>query len=101
MTQIELIDHRVIFEDPQNPRKEFNKEAITELANNIKEVGLLQPITVRPFPENKIQFPKYLSGKLCRESLHEQAVKIELKHEDTYLKRKESIDNQIKAIKQG
>lgn len=29
------------------PRKNFNKEALTELANSIKENGILQPITVR------------------------------------------------------
>lgn len=33
---------------PMNPRKTFDKEAIKELAANIKEQGLLQPITVRP-----------------------------------------------------
>lgn len=34
-----------------NPRKTFEKEAIEELAANIKEQGLLQPITVRPCKE--------------------------------------------------
>ena len=31
-----------------NPRKTFDKAALEELAANIKEVGLIQPITVRP-----------------------------------------------------
>lgn len=33
---------------PMNPRKTFDQEGIAELARNIKEQGLLQPITVRP-----------------------------------------------------
>ncbi|OJV40858.1 MAG: hypothetical protein BGO29_14925 [Bacteroidales bacterium 36-12] len=65
MTQIELIDYRLIFDDPQNPRKSFNKEAISELAENIKQQGLLQPITVRPYPTMNVESPKYLSGKPC------------------------------------
>lgn len=65
MTQIELIDYRLIFEDPQNPRKNFDKEAISELAENIKQQGLLQPITVRPYPTMKIEAPKSLSNKPC------------------------------------
>ncbi len=34
-----------------NPRKTFDKESLAELAENIKNQGLLQPITVRPVPE--------------------------------------------------
>lgn len=37
-----------IQENPHNPRKHFDEEGIKELANNINEVGLLQPIRVRP-----------------------------------------------------
>ena len=31
-----------------NPRNDFNKQSIQELANSIKENGLLQPLLVRP-----------------------------------------------------
>ena len=34
-----------------NPRKTFDKDSLAELAENIKNQGLLQPITVRPIPE--------------------------------------------------
>lgn len=33
---------------PRNPRKTFSEEDIAELAQNIRNQGLLQPITVRP-----------------------------------------------------
>ncbi len=36
-----------IQENPQNPRKYFDEIGIQELADNIKAVGLLQPIRVR------------------------------------------------------
>jgi ParB family chromosome partitioning protein len=34
--------------NPQQPRSEFNKEELEELVVSIREVGLLQPIVVRP-----------------------------------------------------
>lgn len=34
-----------------NPRKTFDKDSLAELAENIKNQGLLQPITVRPVTE--------------------------------------------------
>lgn len=36
--------------DPSNPRKHFDAGAITELADSIREQGLIQPIVVRPAP---------------------------------------------------
>ncbi|MCZ4098264.1 ParB/RepB/Spo0J family partition protein [Streptomyces sp. H39-C1] len=38
---------RQIRRNPNQPRETFNEEALTELANSIKEHGLLQPIVVR------------------------------------------------------
>jgi ParB family chromosome partitioning protein len=40
--------------NPFQPRSNFNDEALQELASSIKELGVIQPITVR-----KIQFNKY------------------------------------------
>ena len=34
-----------------NPRKTFDQESLNELAENIKENGLIQPITVRKLPK--------------------------------------------------
>lgn len=49
--KIENLKVGEICPSPMNPRKTFEKEAIEELAANIKEQGLLQPITVRPCKE--------------------------------------------------
>lgn len=40
--------HVDVFPDPGNPRRHFDEAALDELANSIKEHGLLQPIVVRP-----------------------------------------------------
>lgn len=40
----------VIVPNPQQPRKVFNEEDFTELVHSIREVGILQPIVVRPIP---------------------------------------------------
>ncbi len=36
-----------IFPNPDQPRKEFSEASLAELANSIRQFGLLQPITVR------------------------------------------------------
>ncbi|MBU6468870.1 MAG: ParB/RepB/Spo0J family partition protein, partial [Betaproteobacteria bacterium] len=36
-----------IYRDPEQPRKTFETEALKELAHNIKQVGLLQPLLVQ------------------------------------------------------
>ena len=41
-----------IFPNKKQPRKDFEKEPLQELAQSIKEQGLLQPITVRKKGEN-------------------------------------------------
>lgn len=45
--QVEKIKVREIRANPYQPRKEFNEEALQELAESIKEHGVLQPIIVR------------------------------------------------------
>ncbi len=40
---------------PFQPRTSFNEEALRELAASIKELGLIQPITVRKLDYNKFQ----------------------------------------------
>lgn len=46
--EIQKLKVSEICASPLNPRKTFDKEAIAELAENIRQQGLLQPITVRP-----------------------------------------------------
>lgn len=41
--------------NPFQPRNEFEKQALVELAASIKEYGLIQPITVRKVGTNKFQ----------------------------------------------
>ena len=41
--------------NPFQPRTYFDEEAISELANSIKELGVIQPITVRKLEGNKFQ----------------------------------------------
>lgn len=40
----------VIVPNPAQPRKIFNEEDFAELVHSIREVGILQPIVVRPIP---------------------------------------------------
>lgn len=48
MIEIQTLKVKEICESPMNPRTKFEKADIEELAKNIKQQGLLQPITVRP-----------------------------------------------------
>ena len=41
--------------NPFQPRKEFDEEALEELAQSIKQQGVITPITVRQMPGNKYQ----------------------------------------------
>lgn len=41
--------------NPFQPRKEFNQEALEELAQSIKAIGIVQPITVREISYEKYQ----------------------------------------------
>ena len=49
---LELEDIEV---NPFQPRTYFDEEALRELANSIKELGVIQPITVRKLEGNKFQ----------------------------------------------
>ena len=41
--------------NPYQPRTYFNEEALKELADSIKELGVIQPITVRKLEDNSFQ----------------------------------------------
>ena len=41
--------------NPNQPRREFDADALQELANSIREIGIIQPITLRQVAENKFQ----------------------------------------------
>jgi ParB family chromosome partitioning protein len=42
-----------IQESKTNPRRTFDEAKLTELAGNIRQHGVLQPVLVRPLPEGK------------------------------------------------
>ena len=41
--------------NPNQPRREFDEDALRELANSINEIGIIQPITLRQVEDNKFQ----------------------------------------------
>ena len=49
------LDLKVIELNPFQPRSRFNEESLRELASSIKELGVIQPITVRKIEFNKFQ----------------------------------------------
>src|SRR5210317_242732 len=49
------IDLDKIEMNPFQPRTHFNEEAIEELASSIRELGVIQPITVRKLKGNQFQ----------------------------------------------
>lgn len=59
MQQIQYIKTNQLHESPMNPRKEFDQEGIDQLAESIKQVGILQPIIARPNTSVKKKMPIY------------------------------------------
>lgn len=41
--------------NPNQPRREFDPEALQELATSIREIGIIQPITLRQVADNRFQ----------------------------------------------
>lgn len=41
--------------NPNQPRREFDQEALQELATSIREIGIIQPITLRQIDVNRFQ----------------------------------------------
>jgi ParB family chromosome partitioning protein len=52
-SQTQVIDIRIdaIIPSPMNPRRYYDGSSLAELAQNIREHGVLQPVTVREIPE--------------------------------------------------
>lgn len=53
MAEIEKLPVMLIQPSPKNPRKTFDEAKLEELAQNIEEQGLLQPITVRKISDGE------------------------------------------------
>jgi ParB/RepB/Spo0J family partition protein len=55
MTGVRSVPVDRIEPNPENPRLAFDESSLNELASSIREHGILQPILVRPLPENRFQ----------------------------------------------
>jgi ParB family transcriptional regulator, chromosome partitioning protein len=53
--QLRDIDVDLILPNAQQPRKNFDEEALNELANSIREHGVVQPVVVRPLQDGLFQ----------------------------------------------
>jgi ParB/RepB/Spo0J family partition protein len=54
MASVNTLPLEQIAESPFNPRKSFDKDELAKLADSIKELGVLQPILVRPMMIGKL-----------------------------------------------
>ncbi len=52
---INEVDIRLIDANPHQPRREFDEEALQELADSIAEIGIIQPITLRQMENGRYQ----------------------------------------------
>src|SRR4051794_3651459 len=46
--EFELIPLKQVHADPDQPRREIDDEAVRELAETLKTVGMIEPVIVRP-----------------------------------------------------
>ena len=54
-SRFEEIPLAAIRPNPKQPRSVFDEDALAELVGSIQEVGLLQPIVVRPVEDNRYE----------------------------------------------
>jgi len=54
-SSINEIELSKIVRNPDQPRREFDQDALQELADSIKEIGIIQPITLRKITDNQYQ----------------------------------------------
>lgn len=52
---INEVDIDLIEANPNQPRREFDEEALQELATSIREIGIIQPITLRQVSDDRFQ----------------------------------------------
>lgn len=54
-SNLQEVPLRSIDPNPNQPRGEFNQDALQELANSIREIGIVQPITLRQMGDGRYQ----------------------------------------------
>jgi ParB family chromosome partitioning protein len=62
------LDPAVVIPNAHQPRQVFDPEDLAELVTSIREVGVLQPIVVRPIPNNSTQFELIMGERRLRAS---------------------------------
>src|SRR5579864_5838556 len=60
---------QLIDESPTNPRELYNEQALAELAQTINNVGLVQPVIVRPHPQTADRFELVFGSRRRRASI--------------------------------
>ena len=64
------IDINLVDTNPFQPRTVFDQEALEELASSIKEIGVIQPITVREMENGRYQLitgeRRFRAATYCR-----------------------------------
>ena len=66
--EVEKIDISKIYANPNQPRKNFDKESLNELAESIKIHGLIQPIIVNEMSDGYMVIAgerRFRAAKLC------------------------------------
>lgn len=68
-SSINEVDLTLIAPNPDQPRREFDEEALAELATSIRTIGLIQPISLRMMPDGRYQIiageRRYRAAKLA------------------------------------
>ena len=44
-----------VYANPGQPRKDFDNEALVELSESIREIGIIQPVTLRKIKDGEYQ----------------------------------------------
>ena len=91
-SSISEIELSKITPNPDQPRKDFDEEALEELADSIKSVGLVQPITVREIvPDTEYQI-------IAGERRYHAALKAELSTIPAYIKKASDENMMVMAL---
>lgn len=62
-TTVRYVDISKIVNNPKQPRQEFKEAELQELSKSIREVGVLQPVLVRPAPQGPIGTFEIVAGE--------------------------------------
>lgn len=82
-----LLAVSLLYEDPHNPRTEFPEESIAELAEDIRQRGVLQPLVVHPVDSDgrhEVHFGAKRLRAAIRAGLHEVPVVVRNLPADRY-----------------